>query len=96
MQIVNLLNVDTQPEIGSHLCLKVLQALTALLSGNEASRNRVRDDIGYDTLYSVIARLVGSEGMSRQLLMQLLSLILEVRKALKHLSRSMLLFAFLG
>ena len=75
---MNLLNVECGPELGSQLCLRVLQTLTALLSGNEASRIRVRDDIGYDTLYSMLTRLVGPEGPSKQLLMQLLSLILEV------------------
>lgn len=85
VQLVNLLNVDCESDVGSQLCFKVLQTLTALLSGNEASRIRMRDDIGYDTLFSIISRLLGSQAPSQQLLMQLLSLTLEVHNPLNTL-----------
>lgn len=72
-------------EQGGQVCLRVLQTLLALLAGNEASRNRMQEDIGYDTLYSAIVRVVGPQGFSNQLLMQLLSLVLEVHRCLKNL-----------
>ena len=78
VQIVHLLNLDYPPELGSQLCCLVLATLTALLAGNEASRNRVRDDVGYDTLFSIITRLVGPAGPSEQLVLHMLGLALEV------------------
>lgn len=71
--------MNCEPAQSTRLCCKVIQTLAALLCGNEASRNRVRDDIGYDTLYSLLSGLVGKEGPSEELLMQLLSLVLEAR-----------------
>jgi hypothetical protein len=38
----------------------------------------VREDVGYEVLHCIIARLLGKEGPSLQLLRQLLGLVLEV------------------
>ena len=58
---------------------QVLGTLTSLMAGNEASRCRVREDVGYQVLYCLVTRLLGAEGPSLQLLMQLLGLVLEVQ-----------------
>ena len=79
---MHLLNLGYPPELGSQLCCQVLATLTALLAGNEASRNRVRDDVGYDTLFSIITRLVGPAGPSEELLLHMLGFVLEVSPAL--------------
>ena len=78
---MHLLNLDYPPELGCQLCCQVLATLTALLAGNEASRNRVRDDVGYDTLFSIITRVVGSTGPSEELLVHMLGFTLEVSPA---------------
>jgi hypothetical protein len=50
MQVVNLMN-DAYPALeGSRLAEDVLRTLTALLAGNEASRSRFRNEVGYEML----------------------------------------------
>ena len=84
LQLLHLLNLDHSPEQGEDLCFEVLATLTALLCNNEASRSRLQDVVGYDTLFNIIVKLVDSHGPSEQLLMQLLGLVLEVTSCLRH------------
>lgn len=88
LQLLHLLNLDHSPEQGEDLCFEVLATLTALLCNNEASRSRLQDVVGYDTLFNIIVKLVDSHGPSEQLLMQLLGLVLEVTSCLRHAWRS--------
>ena len=78
VQIVNLLNLDFPAETGTELCVNVLQSLQTLIAGNEANRQRLRADIGYDTLQSGLLKHVPSSGPSQALLEAVLGLILEV------------------
>ena len=78
VQIVNLLNLDYPAHIGMRLCEEVLATLGALLKDNEASRHRLKTDVGYDTLQSVVLSCCGSIGPSQAILEQVLSIVLEV------------------
>lgn len=78
VQLLNLLNTDFSPEAGSQLCERVLSTLTSLLAGNEASRKKLQQDVGYDTLLSIVLRRTAPTGPCAGVLMQLLHLILEV------------------
>ncbi|KAK9824084.1 hypothetical protein WJX72_007613 [[Myrmecia] bisecta] len=77
VQIINLLNLDYPPALGARLCEEVLGTLCALLAGNEASRKRLRNDVGYDTLLSILLRRAAPRGPSQSLLLKVLGLILE-------------------
>lgn len=79
MQLLNLLNIDYPPEVGTQLCEKVLATLTVLLAGNEASRQQLQQAVGYDTLLDIVLRCSGARGPSGGILVQLLHLVLEVR-----------------
>jgi len=78
VQLLNLLNIDYSPEAGTQLCEMVLPTMTALLAGNQRSRKRLQDDIGYDTLLSLVLRRTAPKGPSGGVLMQVLHLLLEV------------------
>ncbi len=58
MQAVNLLNFDYEGGHGAQLCEEVLATLTALLTGNEASRRRLVSDVGYDQILTAVMRQV--------------------------------------
>ncbi len=76
---MNLLNLDFPVETGTEVCVKVLQALQNLVAGNEANRQRLRADIGYDTLRIGLLKHVPESGPSQMLLEAVLGLILEVK-----------------
>lgn len=78
MQIVNLLNLDYPTETGMRLCEEVLATLAALLKDNEASRQRLKADVGYDTLLNVLLSRSGTGGPSQGILTQVACLALEV------------------
>ena len=78
VQIVNLLNLDYPSDIGMRLCEEVLATLVALLKDNEASRQRLRADVGYDTLLNVVLSRSGPQGPSQAILEQVACLTLEV------------------
>ena len=78
VQIVNLLNLDHNTEVGMRLCEEVLATLVALLKDNEASRQRLKADVGYDTLSMVVLSRCGKQGPSEAILAQVACLALEV------------------
>ena len=78
MQVVNLLSVDYPPDLGARMCEEVLSTLVSLCKGNEASRQRLEADVGYDTLLSAVLGRCGEAGPTQGVLEQMLCLALEV------------------
>lgn len=67
--------------------MKVLQSLQTLIASNEANRQRLRADIGYDTLQSGLLRHAPPSGPSQLLLEAVLGLILEASPFAVHAQR---------
>lgn len=82
VQLLNLLNIDYPAEVGTQLCEQVLSTLTALLAGNDSCKNEMKQNVGYDTLLSVVLHRTAPKGPSGGVLMQVLHLILEVNTVL--------------
>ena len=79
VQLVNLLNLDFTPSQGIALAREVLDTLSELLAGNRSSRERLKHDVGFDTLLRILLRLAGPQGPQQPLLVKIMGPILEVR-----------------
>ena len=78
VQLVNLLNLEFTSSDGAALAGEVLDTLTGLLAGNRSSRERLKHDVGFDTLLRIMLQVAGSRGPQQPLLVKMMGPILEV------------------